>query len=116
MFALFLIICYFILIFNVIVPRISEKLRLEHDAFRRFSRLRGEDFICVDGRALFGYAFTPFGTQAFFPASQDGTPLRCDRLTEARAGTTLVRCDSAEGIRHAGELCGRAYEELFLSL
>ncbi|CCD83292.1 subunit of the poxvirus multiprotein entry-fusion complex [Squirrelpox virus] len=111
MFALFLVLCYFILIFNMIVPRISEKMRRERDAYVEFTRRSRDGFDCVND-ALVAMEFTTSGVTALVAADRDGrTPLKCaDRARATREA--LLSCDDPPNATVAG-ICDRAYTRLF---
>ncbi|AAC55253.1 MC125L [Molluscum contagiosum virus subtype 1] len=114
MFVLFLVLCYFILIFNMLVPAIAEKLRVEHDAFAALRQLHRERFVCVNG-TLSTFEYTPFGVQALLPVDAKGSPLPC-ALRDAAESSHLVSCESGAGVGRLRDACAGAYAELFLRI
>ncbi|QRI42977.1 hypothetical protein ChPV259 [Cheloniid poxvirus 1] len=112
MFVLFLIVCYFILIFNIIIPKIAEKLRLEHEAFIRYRQIYGNKFRCI-GDALINYSFTPFGVKANYLVNKDTKiPISCKYTNPDNI--IAVTCDDASNFINQRNICERAYTELFL--
>lgn len=111
---LFLVLCYFILIFNMLVPAIAEKLRLEHDAFSAFRQLHRERFVCV-GDALFTYEYTPFGVHALAAVDKNGAALPCSARARAEQ-SALWSCDASRGDERFRGACARAYAELFFRI
>ncbi|QGT48334.1 ORF183 [Saltwater crocodilepox virus] len=104
MLVLFLVLSYFILIFNILVPGVLEKLRVEHRAFVNFANNGGDGSVCADGRVV-RFVFGPTGLRAVRPVDARGVPLPCSAAVEGGART--IGC---------GPDCLRAYEELFLAL
>ncbi|WOC35482.1 hypothetical protein [Equine parapoxvirus] len=109
MISLFLIICYFVVIFNILIPKIFEKLRHEEAAFGRLASA-GSARRCVDGVAV-SYALGGTGLVARVMTDANGLPLPCARAAEA---TTFSRCDGARGRGEFRELCVKAYAGVFL--
>ncbi|ALA62509.1 hypothetical protein [Turkeypox virus] len=113
MFILFLILCYFILIFNITVPKIVEKLRLEHDAFIRYRQIYGNKFRCV-GNRLINYSFTPFGVKANYLVNKTSKiPASCDDINTMN-NLIAMTCDDASNFIKERNICQRAYAEIFL--
>ncbi|QRY18988.1 ORF-118 [Teiidae poxvirus 1] len=110
MFVLFLIVCYFILIFNIIIPKIAEKLRLEHEAFIRYRQIYGNKFRCINN-TLINYSFTPFGVKANYLVNKDTKIISsCDEA----GPVNILTCNDATNFPKQRDVCERAYLELFL--
>nr|WCB87075.1 CPPV264 hypothetical protein [Cooks petrelpox virus] len=113
MFVLFLIVCYFILIFNIIVPKIADKLRLEHEAFTRYRQIYGNKFRCI-GNNLINYSFTPFGVKANYLVNKNTKiPASCNDIKNINSLIAVTCDDVSKFIKHRN-ICERAYTELFL--
>uniref|UniRef100_A0AAU7E248 IMV membrane protein n=1 Tax=Rousettus bat poxvirus TaxID=3141933 RepID=A0AAU7E248_9POXV len=99
----------------MLVPAISDKLRVEYRAFSEISRATRDRFVCVDD-TLATFSFTPFGVVAMVPVSATTqTPLGC--AARAAADTAkLVPCESRDGLARLTSVCEKAYAELFFSL
>ncbi|ASC55550.1 hypothetical protein SePPVgORF087 [Seal parapoxvirus] len=111
MISLFLVICYFVLIFNILVPRIFEKLRQEEAAFDRLAS-SGNVYRCVDG-AVVSFALGATGLSARVMTDAAGAPLSCARMAEANP-EQFASCSSARGRGDLRDLCAHAYANVFL--
>ncbi|AUL80287.1 hypothetical protein [Vaccinia virus] len=80
MITLYLILCYLILIFNITVPAISEKVRRERAAYVNNKRLN-KNFICVDDR-LCSYNFTTSGIKAKMAVDNKTVSIPCSEINE----------------------------------
>ncbi|ADC53869.1 hypothetical protein [Pseudocowpox virus] len=108
MISLFLLICYFVLIFNILVPRIFDKLRQEGAAFDRLAGA-GNVYRCV-GDAVVSYALGPTGISARVITDEKGAPLPCVRIADADPARFL-RCSARADLR---DVCANAYADVFL--
>ncbi|AST09331.1 IMV membrane protein [Murmansk poxvirus] len=115
MITLFLILCYFILIFNIIVPAISEKMKRERHAYTNYKRLN-KDFICVNDY-LFTYKFTTSGIKAGIAVDDKNVPIHCSKIDKVNNETTnIIYCDQERSdIPQFTRLCYRAYSDLFFT-
>ncbi|AEN03713.1 IMV membrane protein [Yokapox virus] len=115
MITLFLILCYFILIFNIIVPAISEKLRRERNAYMNFKRIN-KNLICVNDH-LFTYKFTTSGVKAGIAVDDNNLPINCSKIDKVNENTNIIYCDNEEkdNIPQFTRLCYRAYSDLFFT-
>ncbi|WZD65961.1 hypothetical protein [Bovine papular stomatitis virus] len=109
MISLFLMICYFVLIFNIIVPHIFEKLRQEEAAFDRLASA-GSVYRCVDGTVV-SYALGATGIVARVMTDSAGAPLPCARMPQADPDK-FVRCGG--GRAELRDVCADAYASVFL--
>ncbi|ABI99105.1 hypothetical protein DpV84gp122 [Deerpox virus W-1170-84] len=114
MITLFLILCYFILIFNIIIPAISEKMRREYHAYTKYKNLK-KDYICIEDR-LFMYDFGITGIKANMAIDKMNNPLTCSRIKSVDKNRYLS-CDSTNNnnILDFGRLCSKAYLDLFFT-
>lgn len=108
MISLFLLICYFVLIFNILVPRIFDKLRQEGAAFDRLAG-SGNVYRCV-GDVVVSYALGATGISARVMADEKGAPLPCARIAEADSAR-FTRCGARAYLR---DVCANAYANVFL--
>ncbi|AOP31618.1 imv membrane protein [Skunkpox virus] len=116
MITLFLILCYFILIFNIIIPSLSEKMRRERAAYVNYKRLN-KNFICVDDR-LFSYNFTTSGIKAKVAVDNKNIPIPCSKINEVNNNKDVATlyCDKdREDIPGFARSCYRAYSDLFFT-
>ncbi|QAV35268.1 m110L [Myxoma virus] len=112
MITLFLVLCYFILIFNIIVPAISEKMRKEYDAYLKYAHLK-KDAVCVNDR-LFTYDFKTSGVVAKMFIDSNGKPLPCSRTRDIRSNNAIY-CDNDENVLDFRKSCSKAYLDLFFT-
>ncbi|AAF17993.1 gp110L [Rabbit fibroma virus] len=112
MITLFLVLCYFILIFNIIVPAIAEKMRKEYDAYLKYTHLK-KDAVCVDDR-LFTYDFKTSGVVAKMFLDFDGKPLQCSKVHEIRHNN-VIYCDNDINVLDLRKSCSKAYLDLFFT-
>ncbi|QQG31599.1 IMV membrane protein [Swinepox virus] len=113
MITLFLILCYFILIFNIIIPIISEKMRREYDAYMKYKKLKNR-IICSDNR-LFTYTFGISGIMARMAIDNNFNPLPCSKQSDI-SKYTYISCDTDGGdIKNFRRSCSKAYLDLFFT-
>ncbi|AYV61245.1 hypothetical protein LW113 [Lumpy skin disease virus] len=114
MISLFLILCYFILIFNIIIPTISEKLKREYDAYTKYKNIK-KDFICVDNN-LFYYDFNISGLSAkMLLDNNKQKPLRCSEIKKANKNNYLSCENNDNDIVNFSRSCSNAYLNLFFT-
>nr|WGO62737.1 hypothetical protein [Wadden Sea poxvirus] len=112
MISLFLIICYFILIFNIIIPTISEKMKLEYNAYSNYKKIN-KKFICVNNKYLFSYDFDISGINAKIAIDDNKEPLHCSYIKNANENKYISCNNNDSNIRGLNRLCLYAYSELF---
>ncbi|ABQ43587.1 fusion protein [Tanapox virus] len=109
MITLFLVLCYFILIFNIIIPSISEKLQYEYNAYLKYKRLNSK-FICVDEKA-FSYTFNLSGITANMAIDNNGVPIPCSKINNEKK-YNHVSCNNIHDLKN---VCSKAYLNLFFT-
>ncbi|QHR82652.1 MV entry-fusion complex protein [Brazilian porcupinepox virus 1] len=113
MITLFLILCYFILIFNIIIPIISEKMRLEYNTYIKYKKIKN-DYICVDDK-IFSYDFGISGIVAKMALDSNKQPLHCANIKKVDKNK-FVSCNSSNNnILHFDSYCSKAYLDIFFS-
>ncbi|ADT91140.1 MV entry-fusion complex protein [Cotia virus SPAn232] len=112
MITLFLILCYFILIFNIMVPAISEKLRMEHNVYVKYKKIN-KDYYCVDDR-LFYYKFDLSGITPNMALDYDKNPLTCNKINKVDKNM-YISCNSNSTISNFREVCNKAYLNIFFN-
>ncbi|QDJ95052.1 IMV membrane protein [Hypsugopox virus] len=113
MISLFLILCYFILIFNILVPAISEKMRREREAYVNYKKINSK-YICVDNK-LFTYTYDRGGIHAHMVLNKNNKkPLPCNKILTAD-NNILFSCDKPSDIFSFNQSCFKAYTDLFFT-
>ncbi|ANS71199.1 imv membrane protein, entry/fusion complex component [Pteropox virus] len=115
MFVVFLILCYFIIIFNVIVPKISSKLEVERKAYLEFANIKGDGMLCINNY-LFTYSFAPIGgvTALIAINKKDNKPFMCSDRSNVTV-SDFVSCGSDDIKNIYGKECLEAYSKLFFT-
>ncbi|QHG62670.1 IMv membrane protein [Cetacean poxvirus 1] len=115
MLSLFLILCYFILIFNIIIPKISDKLHIERESYISYKSFSNK-YLCVMNR-LFMYDFSYSGLTSKMIIDKNGLPISCgDSNTIDDKNILTISCDTSySDIPEFKRLCYRSYSELFFS-
>ncbi|AUL80595.1 hypothetical protein [Vaccinia virus] len=116
MITLFLTLCYFILIFIIIVPAIAEKMRRERAAYVNYIRLN-KNFICVDDK-LFSYNFTTSRIMVKVAVDKKNVPIPCSKLNVVNNNKDVdtLYCDKdRDDIPGFARSCYRAYSYLFFT-
>ncbi|AWU47155.1 IMV membrane protein [Sea otter poxvirus] len=114
MFVLFLILCYFILIFNIMIPKISMKLEKEHKAFLDFLQVGNNGILCVNNH-LVTYSFSPStGVAAAILTGDNKAPLTCKEIKKSDI-KNIIQCDSDIARKTLRNTCMKAYAELFFA-
>ncbi|AAR07468.1 112L [Yaba monkey tumor virus] len=109
MITLFLVLCYFILIFNIIIPSILEKLQYEYNSYLKYKQLSNK-FICVDEKA-FSYSFNLSGITANMVVDNVGNPINCSKINNVKK-YNYISCNDTQDFKN---ICSKAYLNLFFT-